>query len=89
LSHESFFGAPSAARMLFGLIETANRYALESAASVEISIKEANLNLFFNCDQDYIDGSLASPIPSDAIEVAMSNAVMNTIIPFPMTLEWK
>jgi len=72
--------------MLLGLLNTANRVGTEEAASAYMSIQNDNLNFMFNCDSTRVFGNLKKPVAKDTIEVALSEAVLNAIIPYRFEL---
>lgn len=84
-----FFDNPSAVRMLFGLVTTANRNAMDEAAAVYMSISNSNLNVFLNCDLPSVRKTLKTPVAKDMLEIGASNAIMNLLIPYKFELTFQ
>ena len=88
-AEKHFFDQPSAARMLLGLLNTANRVGTEEAASAYMSILKDNFNFMFNCDASRIFDTLRKPVAKDMLEVAASEAILNMIIPYRFELKFQ
>jgi hypothetical protein len=77
------FDQPSATRMLTGFIRTLNDYNSDQASSSYVGLNTAtkNLNIILNCNQEEVDKYLTHSIPSDTVEFAVSNNIMNMVYP--------